>query len=102
MKNVTLAIDDSLLERARKLAAERGTSVNKMVREFLARETGTETEKQRKAREALVELAKSSTYGMSGPWNREEIYAERLSRYERSDLRGNRAKHRSGEMEEGD
>ena len=35
MKNVTLSIDDKVLDRARKLAAERGTSVNRMIREFL-------------------------------------------------------------------
>jgi len=33
--NVTLAIDDSVIEKARKLAASRGTSVNQLVRDYL-------------------------------------------------------------------
>ena len=50
MKNVTLRIDDHVLDRARKLAGERGTSVDQMIRDFLARETGTETEDAARAR----------------------------------------------------
>ena len=91
MKNVTLSIDDQLLDRARKLAAERGTSVNRMIREFLARETGTESEDAYRARMEMVEMARKATGGLGGwKWNREEIYAERerVSRYERPDLRG--------------
>jgi hypothetical protein len=59
MKNVTLSIDDHVLDRARKLAAERGTSVNQMIRDFLARETGGETEEQYRSRMRLVELARN-------------------------------------------
>ena len=36
MKNITLAIDEDVLERARLVAAEQKTTVNAMVREFLA------------------------------------------------------------------
>ncbi len=36
MKNLTLAIDDDLLIEARKLALEQDTTVNHMVRDFLA------------------------------------------------------------------
>jgi hypothetical protein len=39
-KNITLAIDEDLLDKARVLAAMRRTTVNAMVREFLAAETG--------------------------------------------------------------
>ncbi len=49
MANLTLAVDDQLLRDARKLAVDRGTPVNQMVREFLvtavrqssARQTGS-------------------------------------------------------------
>ena len=37
MANMTLAIDDALLERARLRAVTEGTSVNGVVREFLER-----------------------------------------------------------------
>lgn len=33
--NITLSIDDEVIERARKLAAARGTSVNQLVRDYL-------------------------------------------------------------------
>jgi hypothetical protein len=91
MKNVTLSIDDHVLERARKLAAERGTSVNQMIRDYLARETSTETESAYRARMEMVEMARQAAGGLGGwKWNREELYAERerVSRYQRHDLRG--------------
>jgi hypothetical protein len=102
MKNVTLSIDDHVLDRARRLATERGTSVNQMIRDFLARETDTETEDEYRSRMELVELARNSHRGMTGPWSREEIYAERLSRHERPGLRGDRDVERWGEVEPGD
>ncbi len=98
MKNVTLSIEDHVLDRARKLAAERGTSVNQMVRDFLAREAGVETEAQYRARRELVELARNSDHGMDWKWNREEIYAERLSRFERIGLRGSDENERAEEV----
>jgi hypothetical protein len=98
MKNVTLSIDEHVLDRARKLAAERGTSVNQMVRDFLAREAGVETEAQYRARMELVELARNSNRGMDWKWNREEIYAERLSRLERIGLRGDDQNERAEEV----
>ena len=41
MANLTLSIPDPDLARVRKLAADRGTTVNAMVRAYLAREVGT-------------------------------------------------------------
>ena len=35
MKNVTLAVDEALLREARRIAAERSTSLNAMIRRFL-------------------------------------------------------------------
>ncbi len=43
-KNITLAIDEDLLDKVRVLAAMRRTSVNAMIREFMAREVRKETE----------------------------------------------------------
>ena len=42
-KNITLAIDEDLLQRVRVLAAMKRTSVNEMVRQFLEREVQRET-----------------------------------------------------------
>jgi plasmid stability protein len=58
-KNITLAIDEDLLDKARVLAAMRRTSVNAMVREFLDREVRKETEDASRA-EAWTRLFKDS------------------------------------------
>ena len=41
MANLTLAVDDAVLKRARRRALEEGTSVNAEVRTFLARYAGS-------------------------------------------------------------
>ena len=90
MKNITLAIDDDLLERARRRAAQKGTSVNAVVREQLARFVDQDDERAQ-ARRELVEMAHTSK-GRLGPdykWNREDAYAERLfPRHQPDRLRG--------------
>lgn len=48
-KNLTLSIDEDLLQKARVLAAMRKTSVNEMIREFLEGQIGTETRDARRA-----------------------------------------------------
>jgi len=55
MANLTLRIEDRLLKEARKVAAARETTVNRMIRDFLARETD-ETGRERESRRALGEL----------------------------------------------
>jgi len=59
MKNITLAIDEEMLERARLVAVEKKTTVNAMVREFLADVAGRD-ERLQKAREGLRELMRNS------------------------------------------
>ncbi len=54
MKNVTVSVDDRLYLKARVKAAERGTSISALFRDFLARLVGEdsgETEFQRLQRE---------------------------------------------------
>lgn len=104
MKNITLAIEDDILSKARVHAAREGTTVNGLVRTYLTNLVGGETERQRQARMKLVELAKRSTWdpGPDWKWNREEIYAERLSRHERPDLRGFAEGGDKGEARKGD
>jgi hypothetical protein len=53
MKNLTLSIDGPTLERAREAARKRGTSLNELVREFLAELAGT-----RQRQRAVEELRK--------------------------------------------
>ena len=74
-RNLTLAIDDDLLDKVRVLAAMKRTSVNEMVRGFLTRLVEQETSKD-EAREALLKLIDESD-GDMGDWrpSREETYS---------------------------
>jgi hypothetical protein len=65
-RNLTLAIDDALLDKVRVLAAIRRTSVNEMVRGFLTRLVEEEVEHD-EATEALLKLARESR-GRMGDW----------------------------------
>lgn len=92
-KNITLAIDEDLLEQARRIALDEKTSVNAMVRDLLLRKVAqsTTTQRRREAARRLVELGRGSNLPLPGGWTfeREEIYGERFSRYERDNPRGN-------------
>lgn len=93
MKNVTLAIDETLLERARSLAGRRKTTLNAMVRGLLEAEVEQE-DRIAWARAGMKRLMEEAPLdlGSDYKWNRGEIYAERedrmLSRLERPPLRG--------------
>ncbi len=85
MANLTLSIDGETLKRARLKATEQGTSVNSLVREYLAQFAGEgRLERQREVTQKLLELADRTDVG-SGKggraWTREDLYQERLSRY---------------------
>jgi plasmid stability protein len=75
MTNLTIVVDDRILRRARMRALEDGTSVNAVLREYLAAyagEAGT-----REVREAYASLAESS-FASSGPggrtWTRDDAH----------------------------
>lgn len=70
MANLTLVVDDQVLREARKLAIDRGTSVNQMVREFLET-TVQQSTARRQARKRLLSLSLPV-----GPitWKREDLY----------------------------
>jgi hypothetical protein len=88
-KNITLAIDEAVLEKVRVHAAQRKTTVNAMVRDFLIR-TADQDQRLLETRRKLKRLIENSTMEL-GPdyvWNREEIYADRLlPRHQHPDLR---------------
>lgn len=79
--NLTLAIDDELLRRARIRALEDGTSVNSVVREFLtAYASGHE---QAATIDHFLEIGDRSNAGSEGDtrtWTRDEIYEDRAGR----------------------
>ncbi len=67
MANLTLSIPDPDLARARKLAAERGTTVNAMVRKLLARELGGVTPDQQAAIDRMVARSEAWAGHAKGP-----------------------------------
>lgn len=84
MKNITVRVDDDTYRRARIRAAEAGTSLSAMVREFFNNQ-GDENERLEKARiealQALYEKAESRGRRRSKPlrpMSRDEVYRERV------------------------
>ena len=59
MKNITLSVDEDVLAAARRCAAERNSTVNAMVREYLTN-LATHDDRARKARVRLLELSRES------------------------------------------
>lgn len=73
-KNITLAVDEDVLDRVRKIAVDRKTTVNGLVREYLER-LALQQDRAAKARQRLLELAAESTAEV-GPitWTRDDLY----------------------------
>jgi hypothetical protein len=75
MANLTVAIDPAILRRARVRAAERGTSLNAAVADFLARYAGEDP--STRAIEAFLDLADAAEAGSGSAgrtWTRDELY----------------------------
>ncbi len=74
MKNVTIALDESLIREIRRIAAERSTTLNAMIRGFLEELAERESEAV-KARRRIVELCRQ-THAEVGPrtWSRDELH----------------------------
>jgi Asp-tRNA(Asn)/Glu-tRNA(Gln) amidotransferase B subunit len=71
---LTLTIDEDVLRAARKLALDRNTSVNQMIREYLAGLV-SETTRGQAAAKRLRELIKESQ-AVVGPitWTRDDLH----------------------------
>lgn len=81
--NVTLSVDPDTVARARALAEAQGTSLNQVIRDYLAQyAAGAQATS---VGERLTALIDAGAVGNSGGarFDREEIYAERLGRYDR-------------------
>ncbi len=86
MANLTIAVDDDTLEKARIRALEEDTSVNAVLREYIE-EYASRRQEQLEAARRIIEDARDSKSG-SGPggrkWKRVDAYRERLGRYPRT------------------
>lgn len=75
--NVTLSVPEDVVERAREVARQQGTSLNSLVRSYLEELAG-----KRDGAELAEQFATmwNERSGHSGGWrfNRDELYEERL------------------------
>lgn len=73
-QNVTLVIEEDLLRAARKVALEQNTSVNQLVREYLA-SVVEETSRRRLARARLKAAFDTGLIEVGDKtWSRDELY----------------------------
>jgi hypothetical protein len=73
MANLTLAIDDDLLQKAREAALRDNTSVNALVRNFLG--SYVDARSRRLAALADFEAIATATHSSSSePWSRESLH----------------------------
>lgn len=80
MANLTIAVDEAVLRRARVRAAQENTSVNAVLRAELERYAGKEDFDR--AVDELLEFARNNSGRSDGrKWTREELWAERIDRY---------------------
>ncbi|HEX3612121.1 MAG TPA: hypothetical protein VHU88_10580 [Sporichthyaceae bacterium] len=81
MANLTIAVDDDVLRRARVRAADQGTSVNAVLRDELIRYAAGDGSDR--AADEFLAFARAnsgrSDQGQRG-WSRDELWHERLER----------------------
>jgi plasmid stability protein len=75
MKNITLSVDDETYRRARILAAERGTSVSALVREYLQTLSGKAASKTEEVDELFAALDRAQHLRASERLSRDEAHA---------------------------
>jgi hypothetical protein len=73
-KNLTLTIDEDVLREARKVALDRKTSVNQLVREYLTELAG-QAHRRNEAADSLAEIFRTLKVDV-GPitWTRDELH----------------------------
>ena len=70
--NVTLSVDARALEKARRIAAVRGTTLNQLIRDYLDELTRKDSVESVLAQ--LEQLWSEDTGRSQGPWKREELH----------------------------
>jgi hypothetical protein len=74
-KNLTLTIDDDVLRKARKIALDRDTSVNQLVRDYLFKLIQDEKVKNASSLADLEEIFRASRVSLGGrSWTRDELH----------------------------
>lgn len=74
MKNITLAIEETVLSEVRLLATKRGTTVNALVRDYLT-SVAKQEDRTARARRRILELASQSKAEVGHiTWKRDDLY----------------------------
>lgn len=74
MANLTLAVDDQLLRRARLRALEQNTSVNALLREYLEAFAGLQTARRQAIDEILDRSSRATSRSGDRQWTRDELH----------------------------
>jgi len=77
MANLTLSLDDALLQRAREAALRENTSVNALVRDYLSRYVDARS-RRLQVLDAFDVVADRSNSSSQTPWSRESLHGRRL------------------------
>lgn len=73
MANLTLSVDDGILQKAREVALREHTSVNALVRDYLIRYVDGKS-RRLEAIDTLDELATRSQSHSSEAWSRDDLH----------------------------
>ncbi|MDT8449168.1 MAG: DUF6364 family protein [Wenzhouxiangellaceae bacterium] len=76
MANLTLSLDDELLQKAREAAVREHTSVNALVRQYLKHYVNAR-ESRLRALDALDEVAERTDSASDERWSRESLHERR-------------------------
>ncbi len=105
MKNITLAVEDDVLAAVRKFAAEKKTTVNGLVRDYLkSLAEQSLNDDAARARQELVKLSETTTFRLPDDWkwNREDLYDRpSLLRHQRAGVRSDREEGGGGQEGKG-
>ena len=72
MPNITLSLDEELINAGRRYAQEHNTSLNALIRELLSGKVQCAAGNKMEEMFRLMDLAKGNSKGWK--WNREELY----------------------------
>jgi len=73
-RNLTISLDEETIRKARVIAAQRGSSVSRLVTEVIERLAGEEDAYQAAMREALETLDRGFDLGGTIPATRDELH----------------------------
>ena len=74
MKNITLSVDEAILDKVRRIAADQKTTVNALVREYLTSVASREDRWAEAVRQMEALAAQSKMVVGSRNWTRDDIH----------------------------